>query len=195
MVSESGLKYRTRKTGSKDLLQKITIIFPVATLRQVSETTQAALGKMSADDLDSEEVSTMVTMDDPSSSGKENQVKVKKEGKPNKNQKKKLRKKLKNQAKKSSDPDDPVLVTDDKKVVSDTEELNVEVEYVADDVTITEELESNPAYQTFVKVFEKFRTGDKSRNDEDWSNQVPSDGDYHKKLLERKKPAELETEG
>lgn len=158
---------------------------------------------MSADDSDSEEVSTLVTMDDPSSSGKENQVRVKKEGKPNKNQKKKLRKKLKNQAKKSdsvlgtddrkvASSSDSVLGTDDKKVASDTEELNVEIEYVADDLTITEEVGSNPAYETFFKVFEKFRTGDKSRNDEDWSNQVSNDGDYHKKLLERKKPAELE---
>lgn len=151
------------------------------------------LNKMSAvRDADSQEEETeMTTSTGPSSSGKENEIMSRREGKVNKNQKKKLRKKLKNQAKKAAEQGgDPVVIEDNENhIPNDDDEIIVDVEYVPDD-SLKNELESNPAFHSFVKVFEKFRTGDRSVTDEEWK--PATEVDYRKKLLERKKPVELD---
>ena len=146
---------------------------------------------MSAESDQESDQGNMTNLNDSSTPGKENASIVKKETKPNKNQKKKLRKKQKNQAKKSTEQDGVEIVEDQKSqtTTSDVEELNVEVEYVPDD-SVKNELEVNPAFQSFVKVFEKFRTGDRSRVDDEWK--PATEVDYRKKLLERKKPVELD---
>ena len=64
--------------------------------------------------------------------------------------------------------------------------VEVEVEWVAG---VEQDIQSDPLFKQYAKIFEKFRTGDLTRF-EDERGEEPLD--HWKKLVERKKPAELD---
>ena len=53
---------------------------------------------------------------------------------------------------------------------------------------VPESIKKDPIYFQYLKVFDKFRTGESNKNDETVDIYV----DPHKKMMERKKPVELE---
>ncbi len=57
---------------------------------------------------------------------------------------------------------------------------------------IPEQIKKDPIYFQYLKVFDKFRTGEIDRKDQD--SQVEEIIDLVKKMLERKKPVEFELE-
>lgn len=117
-------------------------------------------------------------------------------------QKKKLRKKLKKKEKqeeKSTEQKSEVQISEeDSQAKTDPtttesnenedhgEEVKVEVEYVAE---VDKDIESDPLYSQFSKIFEKFRSGDTKRLEEPVPEQVD---DTWKKMVERKKPVDLD---
>lgn len=105
------------------------------------------------------------------------------EKKLSKNQLKKLRKKKRKEQKKNEAEE----VADRNDAASDAgadaSDSGVEIEYVP------EEIEFNPM---FFHIFEKFRTGDLRKTDEILSSDVENEEDRWKRLVERKKPVELD---
>ncbi|RWS29300.1 splicing factor 3B subunit 2-like protein [Leptotrombidium deliense] len=101
-----------------------------------------------------------------------------------KNQKKKIRKKRRNKEKQLVETSKPIIEEDDKMDIDEEQDSEViEIEYVPD------QLSKDPIYFQYLKVFDKFRTGDSGRNSD---NREEEAFDPIKKMLERKKPVELE---
>jgi splicing factor 3B subunit 2 len=112
-----------------------------------------------------------------------------------------LKKKLRKQNKKNKasapaadekkEPETPDVIEvheqkDADKSDGPSDEPIVEVEWVA---SVDQNTESDPLFKQYAKIFEKFRTGDLSHC-EDESREEPVD--HWKKLVERKKPAEMD---
>lgn len=105
-----------------------------------------------------------------------------------------LKKKLRKQNKKKGVSLASAEEVDDVKEVNEISDANggaeektdVEVEWVA---AVDQETESDPLFKQYAKIFEKFRTGDLSRFEEERKEEPV---DHWKKLVERKKPVELD---
>ena len=110
-------------------------------------------------------------------------------GKLTKSQKKKLRKKQKRQQKKIEQENEEPLKDETADNQTESKDHVVEVEYVAE---VDQDLQSDPLFSQFSKIFEKFRSGDTRRLDDQVSEEPMNDW---KKLVERKKPVELDLKG
>ena len=109
-----------------------------------------------------------------------------------KNQKKKQRRKMRanrrqaEQQKQSKKDSQPKQEEDDKMDIDedDEEQEEVEIDYVPEELNNKEKDEK--AYMQFIRVFDRFRTGESKPHEEEVYV------DPHRKLMERKKPVELD---
>ncbi|CAG2174647.1 unnamed protein product [Oppiella nova] len=103
-----------------------------------------------------------------------------------KNQKKKQRKKLQSkrrQLEAKRKEQNNINESDDRMDVEEEDDEEVEIEYIPDAINKDE------TYVYFAKVFDKFRTGETDNREDSHEDEVM---DLAKKMMERKKPVEME---